>query len=70
MANNNHSISAALSEHEVLSSVPARAENGTRTRDILLGKQVLYQLSYFRKCVSKKNKCIPIPTCNASLSKR
>lgn len=25
-----------------------RAENGTRTRDLNLGKVVLYQLSYFR----------------------
>jgi hypothetical protein len=24
------------------------AENGTRTRDLLLGKEALYQLSYFR----------------------
>ncbi len=29
---------------------PFGAENGTRTRDLLLGKQTLYQLSYFRKC--------------------
>ena len=27
-----------------------RAENETRTRDPNLGKVVLYQLSYFRKC--------------------
>ena len=27
-----------------------RAENGTRTRDPNLGKVVLYQLSYFRRC--------------------
>ena len=26
-----------------------RAENGTRTRDLNLGKVALYQLSYFRK---------------------
>ena len=30
---------------------PARAENETRTRDIHLGKVVLYQLSYFRMCL-------------------
>jgi hypothetical protein len=30
-----------------------RAENGTRTRDPDLGKVVLYQLSYFRKCGAK-----------------
>ena len=29
-----------------------RAENGTRTRDPNLGKVVLYQLSYFRMCIS------------------
>lgn len=32
-------------------SAPCRhlgAENGTRTRDLLLGKETLYQLSYFR----------------------
>ena len=27
----------------------SRAENGTRTRDLNLGKVALYQLSYFRK---------------------
>ena len=27
---------------------PLRAENGTRTRDLNLGKVALYQLSYFR----------------------
>ena len=34
------------------STITARAENGTRTRDPNLGKVVLYQLSYFRdsKC--------------------
>ena len=26
-----------------------KADDGTRTRDILLGKQALYQLSYVRK---------------------
>ena len=30
-----------------------RAENGTRTRDLNLGKVALYQLSYFRKCRGK-----------------
>ena len=30
-----------------------RAENETRTRDPNLGKVVLYQLSYFRKCGCK-----------------
>ena len=30
-----------------------RAENGTRTRDPQLGKLMLYQLSYFRKCKGK-----------------
>ena len=29
-----------------------RAENETRTRDPNLGKVMLYQLSYFRRCVS------------------
>ena len=29
-----------------------RAENGTRTRDLNLGKVALYQLSYFRKMLS------------------
>ena len=31
-------------------SGPARAGNGTRTRDPNLGKVVLYQLSYSRDC--------------------
>ena len=31
-----------------------RAKNGIRTRDPDLGKVVLYQLSYFRKKISKK----------------
>ncbi len=30
-------------------SQASRAENGTRTRDLNLGKVALYQLSYFRK---------------------
>lgn len=30
------------------------AGNETRTRDIFLGKEVLYQLSYTRECVSTK----------------
>ena len=34
------------------------AENETRTRDPNLGKVVLYQLSYFRKCGSKGNEKI------------
>ena len=32
-----------------------RAEDGTRTRDPDLGKVVLYQLSYFRKCLFVSN---------------
>ena len=36
----------------------SRAENETRTRDPNLGKVVLYQLSYFRKCGSKGNEKI------------
>ena len=32
-----------------LLSGPSGAENGTRTRDLNLGKVALYQLSYFRK---------------------
>ena len=35
-----------------------RAENETRTRDPNLGKVVLYQLSYFRKCRNKGNEKI------------
>ena len=34
------------------------ADNGARTRDPNLGKVVLYQLSYFRKCGSKGNEKI------------
>jgi hypothetical protein len=33
--------------------VLSRAGNGTRTRDPNLGKVVLYQLSYSRKCAIK-----------------
>jgi hypothetical protein len=33
-----------------------RAENGTRTRDLDLGKVALYQLSYFRECGAKINR--------------
>ena len=31
------------------------AENGTRTRDLNLGKVALYQLSYFRKGRTRMN---------------
>ena len=44
------------------------AENETRTRDPNLGKVVLYQLSYFRDCItfnSAQNRtrtCMPLDT--------
>ncbi len=31
------------------------AENGTRTRDLNLGKVALYQLSYFRKSLTHQD---------------
>ena len=34
-----------------------RAENGTRTRDLNLGKVALYQLSYFRKSMFRNCEC-------------
>ncbi len=34
-----------------------RAENGTRTRDLNLGKVALYQLSYFRKSIFRNCEC-------------
>ena len=37
-----------------------RAENGTRTRDPQLGKLMLYQLSYFRKCRGKYTVFFPL----------
>ena len=43
------------------------AENETRTRDPNLGKVVLYQLSYFRKCGSKGNEKNSINQISASL---
>ena len=35
----------------------SRAENGTRTRDLNLGKVALYQLSYFRKSMFRNCEC-------------
>ena len=35
----------------------SRAENGTRTRDLNLGKVALYQLSYFRKSIFRNCEC-------------
>ena len=36
---------------------PSGAENGTRTRDLNLGKVALYQLSYFRKSMFRNCEC-------------
>ena len=36
---------------------PLRAENGTRTRDLNLGKVALYQLSYFRNLFPRFENC-------------
>ena len=42
--------------HRLFTRTSVRAGNGTRTRDILLGKQTLYQLSYTRRvCLSIEN---------------
>ncbi len=44
------------------------AENETRTRDPNLGKVVLYQLSYFRDCITsngaqnRTRTCMPLDT--------
>ena len=37
------------SDNSLIITRLSRAENGTRTRDLNLGKVALYQLSYFRK---------------------
>ena len=41
----------------VLNSFGLGAENGTRTRDLNLGKVALYQLSYFRKSIFRNCEC-------------
>ena len=38
-----------LPGQQVLNQVQKRAEDGTRTRDLLITNQLLYQLSYFGK---------------------
>ena len=45
-------------DNRLIISLLLGAENETRTRDPNLGKVVLYQLSYFRKCGSKGNEKI------------
>ena len=41
-------IYKAFTFYRVSFLAPSGAENGTRTRDLNLGKVALYQLSYFR----------------------
>ena len=45
-------------DNRLIISLLLGAENETRTRDPNLGKVVLYQLSYFRKCGNKGNEKI------------
>ena len=47
---------AAKRKSALLPCVIRRAENETRTRDPNLGKVVLYQLSYFRKCEEEETR--------------
>ena len=54
-----HWISTLQSESPATETVTGlcltyRAGDGTRTRDLLLGKQILYQLSYSRNCQHEK----------------
>jgi hypothetical protein len=50
-----------LGKSSAISHLPIiRAGNGTRTRDLLLGKEVFYQLNYARR---KQRVCAAIPTC-------
>ena len=44
----------------VLKTFGLGAENGTRTRDLNLGKVALYQLSYFRKMFNLNNQYLSI----------
>jgi hypothetical protein len=41
-------LTRTVGAHVVHSPLAHRADNGARTRDLLLGKQVLYRLSYVR----------------------
>ena len=42
------------------------AEDGTRTRDLLLGKEMLYQLSHFR--INRRRISILSPNCQPNLA--
>ena len=53
-----HPQKEKTSDNTLIITRLSRAENETRTRDPNLGKVVLYQLSYFRKCGSKGNEKI------------
>ena len=44
-----HPQKEKASDNTLIITRLSRAENGTRTRDLNLGKVALYQLSYFRK---------------------
>ena len=44
-----YSYKEKTSDNPLIITRLSRAENGTRTRDLNLGKVALYQLSYFRK---------------------
>ena len=43
-----HPQKEKTSDNSLIIARLSRAENGTRTRDLNLGKVALYQLSYFR----------------------
>ena len=45
------------SDNSLIITRLSRAENGTRTRDLNLGKVALYQLSYFRKSMFRNCEC-------------
>ena len=52
-----HPQKEKTSDNPLIITRLSRAENGTRTRDLNLGKVALYQLSYFRKSMFRNCEC-------------
>ena len=52
-----HGRKMKTSDNPLIITRLLRAENGTRTRDLNLGKVALYQLSYFRKSMFRNCEC-------------
>ena len=52
-----HGRKRKTSDNPLIITRLPRAENGTRTRDLNLGKVALYQLSYFRKSMFRNCEC-------------